>query len=71
MRVIVLIAVALVAGCAPASERARAICAENGHSPGSAGFDRCFETSFAAILGAPAQQSPAVYNRVGNAVVRN
>lgn len=42
------VAVALV-GCAPASERARGICAANGHALGTPGFDQCFETTFRSM----------------------
>jgi hypothetical protein len=77
-------ALAVVAGCAetaptgtPNADMTRRICIENGHTLGSEGFHRCFETTYATIMGtrqpAPtaAAARPVVCNRVGNAMVCN
>lgn len=52
MRYLILTACLLVAACGtPYANNARRICVENGHAVGSPGFDRCFESTYAAIQG--------------------
>jgi hypothetical protein len=59
MRVMLLAAAVALAGCGtaavqgtPNADAARRICVDNGHALGSDGFHRCFETTYAAIMGA-------------------
>ena len=58
MRVMLLVAAVALAGCGapvvqgtPNADDARRICIDNGHTLGSPGFHRCFETTYAAIMG--------------------
>lgn len=90
MRAVVLVAAALVVGCAPVPERpimdvaadkAREICATNGHARGTPGFDGCFNSTYAATMSAFGQamageaaaprRGPTVCNRVGNTMICN
>ena len=51
MRLLVLLAVLTLAGCVGSSnaDRARAVCADNGHPMGSPSFDKCFDTTYRSI----------------------
>ncbi len=79
MRLGAVLLVVLVAGCAddgstPNADAARRICIENGNALGSEGFNRCFEGTYAAIMGSGrsvASRPATVCNRVGNAVICN
>jgi hypothetical protein len=77
MRALIVIAVVALAGCAggtPNADAARRICADNGHSLGSDGFHRCFETTYAAIMGASqpaAAPVSMVCNRIGQTTICN
>lgn len=85
MRKIVILAALALAGCeaprddgsTPNADATRRICIENGHTLGSEGFHRCFETTYAAIMSAPANSSGPVYrpaticNRVGTSTICN
>ncbi len=55
MRIVVLAAAVLLAGCESGWQRlateARTICAQNGNPAGTPGFDACFDRTFAAMTG--------------------
>lgn len=56
MRVVAVLALLALAGCTSSSadmaaDNARRICAGNGHTVGSPGFDACFATTFRDIRG--------------------
>lgn len=55
MRFLALALVVALAACGTPlplrlAETVRQICRDNGHAAGTRAFDRCFETTFAAIL---------------------
>lgn len=79
MRIILTLAALALVGCAapPLGQQVRETCLKNGHALGTPGFDRCFETTYAAaaaMYGAAAAtpvRSATVCNSVGNALVCN
>jgi hypothetical protein len=73
MRTIVVAGLLALAGCAgtPNANAARQICIENGHATGTEGFHRCFETTYAAIMGdrRRAVRAPVTCRPLGNTMV--
>jgi hypothetical protein len=73
MKHILLIAALGLAACAggtPNADSARTICTQNGHTLGSPAFDRCFESTYSAIMGGGRRSQPStVCSTVGTTTI--